>query len=123
MKILFSTCIYFAIFSSYCGIAAAQMSNHEAAQGLRELYFELQSFRYTTHFHSVGFGRCCEYSQWRDQVEYVDGQVDRRQFYAEFGFSPRELISIGLVYTLNLGVDDDISAYSDEQIRQGLGID
>ena len=74
------------------------------------LYFELLEFKDDPEFHQVGFGVCCRFNVWKQEV---DALTDRAGLdtLGEVGIVPGELYSLGWEYFTNKGHSTDLTDY------------
>ena len=83
------------------------------------LYFELQEFKDDPEFHQVGFGVCCRFNVWRQEV---DALTDRSGLdtVGEVGIVPGELYSLGLEYFKNNGRSTGLTDYVEASLQAAV---
>ena len=80
------------------------------------LYLELQKFKDDPEFHQVGFGLCCRFNVWKQEV---DALTDRSglETLREIGIVPGELFSLGWEYFQNRGRSTFLTAFVEANIK------
>ena len=80
------------------------------------LYLELQEFKDDPEFHQVGFGLCCRFNVWKQEV---DALTDRSglETVREIGIVPGELVSLGWEYFQNRGRSTFLTVFVEANIR------
>ena len=83
------------------------------------LYLELQEFRGDPEFHQVGFGLCCRFNLWKQEV---DALTDRAglETVREIGIVPGELFSLGWEYLQNHGHSTDLTDHIEAIFRAAV---
>ena len=92
---------------------------------LIRLYVELQSFKDNPEFHQVGFGACCEFSSWKEEVGTLADSAGVTTI-REIGISPGDLLSFSLDYFQNAGQPTqlirDVEADLRAKARETMGL-
>lgn len=73
-----------------------------AARELKSLYAKLEDFRHNPEFLRVGFGRCCQYRDWKQRAERLASEHGSA-LLNELGIGPNDLVQLGLEYSQNSG--------------------
>ena len=83
------------------------------------LYFELQEFKDDLEFHQVGFGVCCKFNVWKQEV---DALTDRSGLdtLGEVGIVPGELYSLGWEYFKNNGRSTGLTDYVEASLQAAV---
>ena len=83
------------------------------------LYFELLEFKDDPEFHQVGFGVCCRFNVWKQEV---DALTDRSGLdtVGEVGIVPAELYSIGWEYFKNKGHSTGLTDYVEASLQAAV---
>lgn len=83
------------------------------------LYLELQEFKGDPEFHQVGFGLCCRFNVWKQQVDALaDGSG--LETLRELGIVPGELFSLGWEYLQNEGRSTFLTAFVEANMRAAV---
>ena len=74
------------------------------------LYLELLEFKGDPEFHQVGFGLCCRFNLWKQEVEALTDSAGLATL-SEIGIVPGELFSLGWEYLQNQGHSTNLTDY------------
>ncbi len=80
------------------------------------LYLELQDFKDDPEFHQVGFGLCCRFNEWKQEVDALTGRAGLETL-REIGIVPGELLSLGWEYFQNRGRSTFLTAFVEANMR------
>lgn len=81
--------------------------SHETKEAIR-LFMELWSFKDDPEFHRVGFGACCKFNEWKQEVETLANSAGTITL-EEIGIVPGDLLSLGWDYFQNAGQPTDLA--------------
>ncbi len=83
------------------------------------LYFELLEFKDDPEFHQVGFGVCCRFNVWKQEVDTL---TDRSGLdtLREVGIVPGELYSLGWEYFKNKGHSTGLTDYVEASLQAAV---
>ena len=74
----------------------------KSAKEMLLLYEELQSFKNSREFLSVGFSQCCKYFTWLEKVKKID-KSEGANLFREIGIGPMQMFILGTEYYKNKG--------------------
>ena len=81
--------------------------SRDARETIR-LFIELQQFKDDPEFHRVGFGACCRFNSWKEEVDSLRGTADVGTI-SEIGIVPGDLFTIGLEYLRSAGQPTELT--------------
>ena len=92
--------------------------SHSTKEAIR-LYVELQEFKDDPEFHQVGFGLCCRFNAWKEQVDALTDSAGLETLVV-IGIVPGELWSLGWEYLQNRGRSTDLTDYVEANIKAAV---
>ena len=84
-----------------------------------KLYLDLQEFRGDPEFHQVGFGLCCRFNLWKQEVDALTDRAGS-ETVREIGIVPGELFSLGWEYLQNQGHSTDLADHIEASFRAAV---
>ncbi len=83
------------------------------------LFVELQQFKDDTEFHDVGFGVCCRFNSWKEEVDSLRDTAGIGTT-SEIGIVPGDLPTIGLEYVSSAGQPTELTETIQVIIRSAV---
>lgn len=107
------------VFMSLMQPSCAQASMSEDAVQLKTLYEELQIFKDDPEFHEVGYGACCRFHEWQQQVKELEERSGSTLLF-EIGVLPGDLLMLGLEYMRSKGHPTSYTKNMEPEFMNGL---
>ena len=110
--------VSFSLIFNHVAFAA---SEDEVLAKTKKLYMELIEFKGDQKFHNVGFGQCCQYYKWLQEVRAISN-TDARKLL-KYGFVPGDIEMLGKEYMRSKGNETNYSKGMNKRLRAVFDLD